>query len=230
MIDMHSHCLPGIDDGAKNVDDAIIMLEDVFNKGIKKVFATPHCRVYSEEELISAVEARERAYSALIGEAEARKTKIPVIKKGFEVYLDKDITAFPSYRSLCMEDTDVMLVEMPVSYWDSFAIGRIKSLKNAGITPLIAHVERYLGFKKIIQNILSEQGIIYQINADAFFGWRRMKLIKKLWKMGKTVVVGSDMHNMTSRKNRLAEAYKKAIKKNKSYEIMFDKDISALLL
>ena len=80
-----------------------------------------------------------------------------------------------------------------------------------------------------IEKALSLEGVIYQVSADAFFGFRRLRFIKKLFEMGKIVIVGSDMHNMDTRKNKMAEAYKKAIKKNKGFEIMFDTDISALL-
>ncbi len=228
MIDIHSHCLPAIDDGAKDADEAIMMLEDAGKKGINKVFATPHCKIYSEEELKKVLLDREKAYSHLMDEAKRRNAVIPVVKKGFEVYLDKDITLFPSFRNLCMEGTNAMLVEMPCSYWDNFTMARLDALKKAGIVPVIAHIERYLEFRKNIEKMISEEGVIYQINADAFFGWHRMNLVKRLWKMGKTVVAGSDMHNMKSRKNRLLEAYEKAKKKNKSYEIIFETDISAL--
>ena len=228
MIDMHSHCLPAFDDGAKDIDEALLMLEDAYEKGIEIVYATPHCRVYSEEELETAVKSRDRVYDELMSVAAEKKNKIPILKKGFEVYLDKDITSFGNFRELCMEGTNAMLVEMPMEHWGSFALGRIKALKAAGIIPIIAHIDRYLEFKKNIEKALSLDGVIYQVNADAFFGFHRMRLIKKLLNLGKTVVVGSDMHNMKSRRSRLSEACKKAIKKNKSYEIMFNTDISAL--
>ena len=228
MIDIHSHCLPATDDGAKDVNEAILMLEDAGEKGVETVYATPHCRVYSEEELKKAVEERDRAFNALLSEAAARNAKIPCIKKGFEVYLDKDITAFDNFRELCMENTNAMLIEMPVAHWDNFAFSRIESLKAAGIVPIIAHVERYIGYKNNIEKALKAEGVIYQVNADAFFGFHRMRFIKKLLKLGKTVVAGSDMHNMKGRRSLLSEAYKKAIKKNKGYEIMFKTDISGL--
>ena len=179
--------------------------------------------------LEKAVELRDSSFEALLSEAEKREALIPEVKKGFEVYLDSDITEFSGYSKLCLEGTDKMLVEMPMKYWDSFAINRIETLKEKGIVPVIAHIERYIGFKKNIEKALSLEGVIYQVNADAFFGFHRMRLIKKLFEMGKIVIVGSDMHNMDTRKNKMAEAYKKAIKKNKGFEIMFDTDISALL-
>lgn len=228
MVDIHSHVIPYIDDGAKNEDEAVLMLQDAYNNGISIVYATPHLRVYSDEELKGAVELRDSSCAALLSEAEKRGASIPKVKKGFEVYLDSDITEFSGYSKLCLEGTDKMLIEMPMKYWDNFAINRIETLKEKGIVPVIAHIDRYIGFKKNIEKALSLEGVIYQVNADAFFGFHRMRLIKKLLKLGKTVVVGSDMHNMNERRSRFSEAYKKAIKKNKSYEIMFNTRFSAL--
>lgn len=229
MVDIHSHVLPYIDDGARNEDEAIMMLQDAYNKGISVVYATPHLRVYSDEELKLGLEKREEVFSALLNEAEKRGVLIPQVKKGFEVHLDSDITEFADFQKLCIEGTNKMLVEMPMHHWDGFAINRIEALKNEGIVPVLAHIERYIEFKKNIEKALSLEGVIYQVSADAFFGFRRLRFIKKLFEMGKIVIVGSDMHNMDTRKNKMAEAYKRAIKKNKGFEIMFDTDISALL-
>ncbi len=228
MIDMHSHCLPALDDGAKDINEALLMLEDAFKKGIRKVVATPHCKVYTDEELDETVKMRNNAYEAVFSAAKDRNILIPQIVKGFEVHLDTDITDFRDFKKLCIEGTSAMLIEMPVGHWDSFAFGRIDSLKEAGITPIFAHIDRYIGFKRNIEKALLTDGVIYQVNAGAFLGWHRMKLIKKLYKLGKTVVAGSDMHNMTSRKNMLYEARKKAVNKNKVYEKMFNTDISGL--
>ncbi len=229
MIDFHSHVLPSIDDGAKDVNEALMMLQDAYEKGIGVVFATPHLKVYSDGELSEALKTRDEAFEVLVNEAKQRGTLIPEVKKGFEVHLDKDITEFLDFSKICIEGTNKMLVEMPMRYWDKFATDRIEALKKKGIVPILAHIERYIGFKKNIEKALLLDGVIYQVNADAFFGFRRMRLVKKLFKMGKIVVVGSDMHNMAGRKNKMSEAYEKAMRKNKGYEMMFKTDISALL-
>lgn len=225
MVDMHSHCLPALDDGAKDVNEALLMLEDAYKKGIRKIVATPHCKVYTDEELSEALKIRNEAYEALFDAAKEKNVLIPELIKGFEVHLDTDVTNLKDFRKLCIEGTDFMLIEMPMWFWDSFAMARIEALLSVGITPILAHIDRYIGFKRNIEKALLLEGVIYQINADAFLGWRRMKLVKKLFKLGKTVVAGSDMHNMGTRKNLLNEAMKKAIKKNKSYEMMFKTDI-----
>ncbi|MDO5478409.1 MAG: exopolysaccharide biosynthesis protein, partial [Clostridia bacterium] len=144
MIDMHSHILPAIDDGAKDVNEALAMLKDVYEKKCSVVIATPHLRAYSEEEIEQALEMRNKAYENVVSEAKRQDVVIPEIKLGFEVFLDKDITVFPSFRKLCIEGTDAMLVEMPMHHWDAFTLSRIDSLKENGIIPIIAHLDRYI--------------------------------------------------------------------------------------
>ena len=227
MVDMHSHCLPAIDDGAKNVNEALMMLEDAYNKGTRKIVLTPHLKAYSDEELEESLKIRNNAYEEIFKAAREKSALIPELIRGFEVHLDTDITNLKGFESLCIEGTKLMLVELPMWHWDKFALDRIESLKAAGITPVIAHIDRYIGFERNIEKAIMLEGVIYQVNADAFLGYRRMRLIKKLFKLGKNVVAGSDMHNMSTRKNLLKEARKKAIKKNKGYEIMFNTELSS---
>ncbi len=230
MIDMHSHILPGIDDGAENVKEALTMLEDAYKKGCSTVVATPHLRAYSEEEIEEALKMRDMAYENLMSEAKKGEAVIPEIKLGFEVLLDKEITVFPSFRKLCIEGTNAMLVEMPMHHWDAFALSRIDNLKKEGILPIIAHLDRYIVFKKNLERVLSMEGVIYQFNAEAFLGRHRLNLIKKTLKMGKTVVVGSDMHHSAGvRRSRLYEAYRKMIGKRKDYEAVFEGNAHRIL-
>lgn len=222
MIDIHTHILPGIDDGASDVEESLLMLKEAYEKGTTLLYATPHLKVYEDEELSSAVEARNEAFNMVIEEADKRGILIPEIKLGFEVYMDKDMTFFENFKDACLEDCDKMLCEMPFGYWDNFAFGRLISLKENGITPIIAHVERYLPFKKNIEKLLTMEGIIYQVNAESFLHRKTAKFISKLMDNSFLVLAGSDMHGISERKNLLNEAFMKATKKDLSYERAFN--------
>ncbi len=222
MIDVHTHILPGIDDGAGDLEESLLMLADAYEKGTTLLYATPHLKVYTDEELSSAVEKRNEAYNSVIEEAEKRGLLIPEIKLGFEVYMDKDMTFFENFKDACLMDTDLMLCEMPFSHWDSFALGRLYSLKEQGITPVIAHVERYLPFSENIRKLLSMEGLVFQVNAEGFLSRRESKFIKKLMDDNFLVLAGSDMHGIHERNNKLKEAYIKATKKNEYYGRAFN--------
>ncbi len=230
MIDIHTHCLPGIDDGASDLEESLLMLNDAYQKGITEVYATPHLKVYSDEEFITAIEKRNEAYNLVLEEADKRGINIPLLKLGFEVYLDKDITFFENFKDACLEETDLMLCEMPFSHWDSFAIGRLYSLKENGIIPIIAHVERYLPFKENIEKLLNMEGLIYQVNAEGFLSRKESRFIKKLMDKNLLVLAGSDMHGINERKNMLKEAYTKATRKNEYYGRAFNMAPTDLLI
>ncbi len=210
MIDMHSHCLPGIDDGARNTSDALLMLCDAKVGGTKTVVATPHIRPYSTDDIKVALDKRERALALL-------KTEdcgsLPEILLGFEVYLGAEITQFENFSDMCIEGTCLMLTELPFGVWDNFALRRVELLTKAGITPIIAHLERYIGIKGNVEKILSLDDVIIQINADAFLHVKTRHFAERVIKSGRRVVIGSDMHDPVVRKSKMEEAYNKV--KNK---------------
>lgn len=217
MFDLHSHCLPGIDDGAKSKDEALLMLREAYEKGTEAVAATPHIRPYTEDDIKKAVAQRERAYSLILGEA-----GIPEIIKGFEVYLGAEITQHTNFRDLCIEGTDCMLIEMPFRPWDSFALERLELIKRGGVMPVLAHVERYINIGKNKSLLLGMENVIYQINAEAFFAFGTRHFANMLIRSGRPVVIGSDMHDPVKRKSRMAEAYKKVGNRGNAFARVFE--------
>lgn len=217
MIDMHSHCLPGIDDGAKSKEEALIMLRDAYKEGTEKVVATPHIRPYTKEDIEKAVSRRETAFEAVRGEK-----GIPEIIKGFEVYLGAEITQHENFRDMCIEGTKLMLAEMPKRPWDSFAMERLLLIKRCGVTPVLAHVERYIDIGDNKRKLLDLTDVIYQINAEAFFSFGKRSFAQKLIKDGYRVVIGSDMHDPVVRKSLMGKAYRKEIKKGQRFEDAFN--------
>lgn len=227
MIDMHSHCLPGIDDGAKSLSESLKMLTEAKKNKTETAVATPHIRPYGEEDIRKAILRRDEAFLAVTDAAE--KDSIPSLLKGFEVCLDAEITGLGNFREMCIENTDFMLVEMPFKIWDDFAIERLCLLTECGVTPIMAHIERYLPFKENIKRILLIDNVIYQVNADSFLDFKTYGFIKKLIKSGKTVVAGSDMHGAEVRKSRLHEAYRKIEKKGEVFRNVFSENSEKIL-
>lgn len=219
MIDMHSHCLAGIDDGAKSLEESLKMLTEAKKNKTEFLVATPHIRPYEEEDIDKAIEKRDKAFSQVINAA--KEETIPVLLKGFEVRLDVEITQIKNFKKMCIQNTDYMLVEMPFKIWDDFAIERLELLAKSGVTPVMAHIERYLPFKGNIKKALALDNVIYQVNADSFLNFKTCRFIKKLIKSGKIVVAGSDMHGAEKRKSRLHEAYGKIEKKGDVFRAVF---------
>ncbi len=210
MIDMHSHCLPGIDDGARNTEQSLLMLSDSFKQGVTLCAATPHLILHKEEDLDKFLKNRDEALQNL--KAEMKKCEYPEIILGAEVYLDNDINKYKGLEQVCYTNTEWMLLEFPMDSVNPRWAEWIYELNRKGIKILIAHVDRYPYWEQM----MSEFGgldVKYQVNASRFIKFSDRGLLKNLFAMRKDYIVSSDMHNMRSRKCNMEEAYLKAKKK-----------------
>ncbi len=215
MIDFHSHCLPGIDDGATNVNMSLAMLKDSKKQGVNTVLATPH--FYPDGRTIEGyINARTNAYNILIDEMEKSVGDYPEIVLGTEVKLGYSLMDFDSLDLLCVEGTRYILLEMPYTKWDSSLYDLIYSISiKYKVKPVIAHIERYTDMNKDMEyyNQLFSMDVYVQANAEGFLGFSSARFLSKLIKAGNVHVIGSDMHNMTDRKCCMAQAAKKIEKK-----------------
>lgn len=205
MIDFHSHILPGMDDGAKNVDVSLQMLRESAAQGVTMICATPH--FYAEENSPERfLKRREKAMNALLPEL---KENMPKIRPGAEVQYFEGICRVKEIDELKIEGTDILLLEMPFTQWTARMWRDVEELAaRPNIQVMLAHIERYLQFgaEKYLTNS-PLRGILIQSNAENFlcgFFWRCKAI--KLVKNGLIDVLGSDAHNMTTRGPRLKEA------------------------
>ena len=142
MIDIHSHILPGIDDGSKNLRMSLGLIDMLIDQGIDTVAATPHFYAdrVSVEKFLSR---RQRAYESL-AEALENTPKAPKILLGAEVAYYSGISSLEGLDSLCIGDSSTLLLEMPLSAWSEYMISEVLNISCSGITVVIAHIERPL--------------------------------------------------------------------------------------
>lgn len=206
MIDLHSHILPGMDDGSRDVEMSREMLEMLSRQGVTAVMATPHFYAASDnpEEFL-----RRRAEAA----ARLGETPIPV-ELGAEVAYFDSMSRSGMLQKLCLGDTRLLLVEMPYGDWSSRMVREVCDLTaQLGVIPVLAHVDRYRAqFAKYMPEFLRE-GILFQCNADAFLNWRTRGWALSLLRRGAMFFLGSDCHNVTTRSPRMAEAKQVITKK-----------------
>ena len=136
-------------------------------------------------------------------------------------------------EKLCIGDTYYILIEMPFTPWDKSIFDRLFRLtRDNGLIPVIAHIDRYYNKNnKKYFKLFGETESVIQINAEAvlgsFFQKRRsLKMIKK----GFVSLVGSDCHNMTSRRPDSGKAYKVIEKKLGKRAVSFIEHISEDIL
>ena len=204
MIDLHAHVLPGVDDGAKNLDDAHHLLLSQKNQGVDIVVATPHC--YPKEPISEFINRRNAAYALLNAQD---FEDIPQIVLGAEVALYYGLSDCADLRLCCIEGTDYILLELPMEHWNEWVYEEIYKISvKHHIKPIIAHLDRYISIDKsnqIIDKLLS-MDVLIQINAEALFHFSSKRFVKKVWQEKKMLLLGSDCHNLTNRKCELAKA------------------------
>lgn len=205
MIDWHSHVLPNMDDGSESVDESLAMLRTLQSEGIKRVIATPHFMA-SRESVESFLSRRKRTKDAL--DTRLDKT-LPEVLCGAEVKYYTGISNLPDLETLTVENTNLLLLEMPYESWTGYTLGELFVL--AGMSEfkiMLAHIDRYLGLqKREVIDKLSDAGILFQANASFFTGFFNRREAIKLLCNGKLHFIGSDSHNMTSRPPKIRHAY-----------------------
>ncbi len=196
MIDIHTHILPEMDDGAKNKDEALALIALLKKQGINKVVLTPH--YYSHLESLSEFLRRRNTSFQLIADSDME------LILGSETYLSEPLLSLDSIEDLCIGNSLYLLLELPYTgKWSSRVFKQIDYLiAKYNICPIIAHVERYetiRGNKETIFQKLVDLGCMLQFNVDSVVNKKSRAETLKLMKEGWVDFIGSDCHNINSR-------------------------------
>lgn len=205
--DLHSHFLPGIDDGCKTPEESIQVLEISRKKGIAGMIATPH--YYPEETINQFLERRAEAAGKLNHALAAGEYNIPKWCMGAEAAYYDGLVRAEGIEKLCLGKSRYLLLELPFERWGSNVIRDIFTLNNVyAITPIIAHLERYLDIqsKDMLQQ-LYEADVLIQMNGGYIV--EKTRNASKRIRNGLVQVLGSDTHNLTTRRPNVREAVDK---------------------
>ena len=197
FVDFHSHILPQIDDGSRDVNMSVAMLDMLKAQGVGRVVATPH--FYPRREDPKGFLKRRAEAERILSEAMNKRTDISVIS-GAEVEAFSGMSRCEDVKNLCVSGTDLLLLEMPFGKWHESLISEIFSLRyRFGITPVIAHVERYLQYhNREAIDLLIEEDIAIQINSAGVELAVKNKKTHKMISEGR-VLLGSDCHDLSDR-------------------------------
>ena len=158
MIDLHTHLLPGVDDGARSLEVAVRVLERFASEGVAAVACTPHLR--ASEVDAAPVEAHARLRAAL----RAAVPGGPVLHGGFEVMLDRP--GVPLDRpGIRLGASRAVLVEFPHAGVPPGATHELARLRADGLVPVLAHPERYPGFSTRAAREWRAAGVVLQGDA-----------------------------------------------------------------
>ncbi len=211
MIDWHSHILPALDDGSRNAEESLALLNTLKNQGINTVIATPH--FYANDGSVDEfLEKRRESYGIL---KENLNDSHPKILLGAEVKYYQGISKLRDLKALRIENSKLLLLEMPFSKWTEYTVKELVEMSSfSGVTVVIAHTERYFGFQSgDALERLYDSGILMQVNAGYFASpLTRKRAIRELMS-GQIHFIGSDCHNMTSRAPQMDKAFQFICKK-----------------
>ena len=198
MIDLHCHILPGVDDGAKDISEAKSMLAMQQASGVESLCLTPH--FYPEDKSIETfLTERESAWADLCAVLAPQEKK--QIRLGAEVRYCEQLLSL-DLRSLTLGQSDYLLLELPGCRYPAYAVQIIEELLDKGITPVLAHVERYAYFREEPELLkrLTDLGALAQVSAQALFDKRDRNFSVACLQHGLAQIVASDAHNETTRK------------------------------
>ena len=211
MIDIHSHILFNIDDGAETLEDSVRLCRDAADNGVKLITATPHFFDYSH--IRSFVSERNHKISVLREILDEEDIPISVAA-GSELFLNDKVFSAGDLDALTINGSRYMLCEFPLGPFD---IDRaplwIDELISRGYTPIVAHPERYIEFHRnlyIIDELLDRE-VVFQVNIDSLTGKngeepQKMAVDMVMRKIA--LLIGSDAHDTEYRHTRLREKFK----------------------
>lgn len=175
------------------------MLRESKHQGVDTIVATPH--FYAEKDTIGDFRSkREERYNRIL-QATEKMEDIPEIRIGAEVLFFQGMSRAGMMPSLCIDHTNILLLEMPFMQWDEAVLREIEQLQSRQkLQIVIAHLDRYVRFQKnpFYLHELLEMPVKIQLNAGAFEKFRKHTVLK-LVKEGKADALGSDCHNMRNR-------------------------------
>lgn len=204
LTDIHTHILPGTDDGSASPEESLRLLSALSAQGVTTVAATPH--FYAEQDNPAAFFSRRQEALALL-----KSLPVPDIRilPGAEVLLYPGISRTEQLPRFAIGDTSLLLLEMPFSDWMASEVAEVVSIvRERKLQVVLAHIDRYLTRKNIRYLLeLRQTDVLFQVNADAFLNRKTKKAALDLLADGMVQFIGSDCHNMTSRPPRLSEAY-----------------------
>ena len=206
LLDLHTHILPAVDDGAKDLEASVSLLTKMKEQGITDVVATPHFDA-TQQNLPDFTRVIRASYDSLMQEIAGMD--LPHVYVGSEVFYFNGIGKSNGIRTLSMGGSKYFLLELPGCKLDKDIQKDIIGLReNLDLIPILAHIERYKGqrgYKDVLK--LIESGVaLGQINAASLLRSPAKRLAQKLIKNNIATLIATDSHSPDIRPPHMEEA------------------------
>ena len=211
MIDLHSHILPGVDDGAQTLEDSLEMARKAISQGITHLMCTPH---HNNGKYNNPADKIIREVANLQGELDKRGLDLTLLE-GQEVRLTEFLLTAIQRDEILFTDLDhtYLLIECPTNEVPIYAEQVFYQLLNRGQVPVIVHPERNAVFREEPNRLVSflEMGTLTQLTAPSIvgiFGSDIQQTARQMLEHNMLYMVASDAHNLRHRTFLMKEAYK----------------------
>ncbi len=208
FLDIHTHILPAVDDGAKDMQTALTLLEMLNQQGVTHVIATPHFYPDTDnaEEFTQFIH---KAFEEL--KSQTAYCDLPKVFLGCELRYFNGMGKSCAIKQFAISGTNYLLLELPYGAPITKTVLQdiIDINERQGITPILAHIERYSkvsGFKKLLK-LISDGYAIAHINAGATVSKETTRLCQKLIRRGYISYIASDTHSPQQRPPQISEAF-----------------------
>ena len=196
MIDFHTHILPNIDDGARNIEETLYLIQEAQKVGFEAIIATSH---YMEGYYETDVSGREIWINAIYQKLKKENFDIKLYL-GNEIYLsDNIISLLEEGQASTINDTSYVLFEMPLNIEPLNLYNVVYEMIQSKLVPILAHPERYTFVQQDPELIydLIQKGVLMQSNYASILGYYGLKaqiIVKKLLENNMVHFLGSDVH------------------------------------
>lgn len=223
-VDMHSHVLPGIDDGAQNPHESIVLIRKMMDLGIKKIIATPHIMADYYKNTAETINAS----LAILKEELVKQNMDIIVEAAAEHYFDETFEKrIDEGRLMTMHDNYV-LFELSFISKPHNLIETIQKLTKLGYKPILAHPERYPYMDVEQFSQIHGWGVNFQLNTislTGYYGKEAKALAESLIDFQMIDFISSDMHHL-----RHADALKDALRMPYLEKVMFDYPLKNIML
>lgn len=208
IMDVHSHVLPGIDDGSTSVQESLAMLRKEVSQKIRYVVATPH--FYADHDNpVNFLHRRRESVLRLQDAMDKEEGPLPHLLIGAEVHYYHGMSESAILEKMRIGHSRYLLVEMPMGPWTDPMYKELEDIyRKQEMIPIVAHIDRYIGLFRThgIPERLEELPVLVQANASFFLRRWTAGMAVRMLKKGQIHVLGSDCHNMQVRPPRLGDA------------------------
>ena len=188
MIDIHTHLLPGVDDGSPSLEVSLPILKRFVDEGVEVLVCTPHLQASH------AARAPHEKYEGIFLELVARAPRGITLLRGWEIMVDAPDVDLAD-RRLGLGGSPAMLVEFPRMNVPAAADRELMRLRTSGIIPILAHPERYWGCTPDMVRTWRNAGAAIQMDASMLLGGpNSSKLARALLAAGLVDCIASDNH------------------------------------